>query len=302
VDKKAPPFAGQPSGMRLIAFVGFALAVLVFPATAQEAVTLRADPVAIVDAEINGRQVRLEVDPTFPDVLALSAAAAQRLGVRRLPLLAAEVSIEGGSSMRARVARPRITFDGRAARNFAGIFPAPVSTRADGVIGPGSLPYDVITFELGPAPVSAREIVFPLENPDVWRVRAQVGGETLTVLFDIAHDWSTLNRPAARLFDARGAIPANGDLEQRQLVLGLSTLMQPVTTDLSMQGLSLGPTYARTLSPLLGALEEDAVVVEAEGSGNPPGMTFGRAALRQAGCSTISVDRRSRRLTLRCAG
>ena len=71
--------------------------------------------------------------------------------------------------------------------------------------------------------------------------------------------------------------------------------------DASLEGLALGPTFARTNSPLLGALEEDAIVVEAEGNAPPPGLTLGRAALRDAGCSSISVDRRTRRLTLTCA-
>jgi hypothetical protein len=287
--------------MRLGILAFLAALCLAAPVAAQTSITLDANPSALIDAEINGRAVRLEVDPRFPDMLALSTPAAERLGVRRLPIAAIRVGIDGGGSMRGRVARPRITFGERGARNFAGIFPVPVSTRADGVIGPGSLPYDIVTIRLRPDGAAMREITFPLEDADRWYAQANVGGQNTRLLFDVANDATILNRPLSRELDRAGAIPASGDLVERPLILGLSTLMQPVATELSVSGLSLGPTFARTTAPLLGALEEDAFVVEAEGSDIPPGLTLGRHALLQAGCASISVNRRTRRLTLRCA-
>ena len=274
---------------------------LATPALAQTSTTLDAAPVALIDAEINGRPVRLEVDPRMPDMLALSTPAAERLGVRRLPFAQVQVGIEGGGSMRGRIARPTIRFGARAARNLAGIFPVPVSTRADGVIGPGSLPYDIVTLRLSDDAPTHRDIVLPLENADLWYTQADVGGHPLRVIFDITNEASIFNRPSARMFDREGAIPAAGDLAERPLILGLSTNMQPVTTQLTAHGLALGPTYARTIAPLLGALEEDAVVVEGESETPQPSLTIGRAALTQAGCSSISVNRRARQLTLRCA-
>lgn len=285
-----------------VAFFAF-LAVLcgAGPVAAQTSISLAAEPVAIIDAEINNRPVRLEVDPRMPDMLALSTTAAERLGVRRLPLAAVQVSIEGGGSMRGRLARPRIVFGARAARNFAGVFPVPVTSRADGVIGPGSLPYDEVTLTLRPDAAATRDIVFALDDLDNWRVRASVGGETLQLVFDVANEASVLNRAAVRLFDSRGAIPAAGELAERPLILGLSTLMQPVSTELSVERISLGPTFARTTAPLLGALEEDAFVIEGEATDEAPMLTLGRRALADAECSSIKVNRRTRQLILRCA-
>lgn len=285
--------------LRILALLaGLCLAA---PAAAQTSITLDAAPVAIIEAQINGRRVQLEVDPRMPDMLALSTSAAERLGVRRLPLAVIEVGIDGGGSMRGRIARPNIRFGQRSARNFAGVFRAPVSTRADGVIGPGSLPYDVITIRLGADAPSHRDIVMPLEDADIWTTDAEVGGQSLRLTFDVANEASILNRAAARLFDSRGVIPVAGDLAERPLILGLSTNMQPVTTELTVHGLSLGPTFARTIAPLLGALEADAIVAEGEASDSRPALALGRAALTQAGCSSISVNRRTRQLTLRCA-
>lgn len=273
------------------------------PALAQEAITLDASPVPIVEAEINGQPVRLEVDLRFPRGLALSTAAAERLRVRRIPLASARIGIEGSdATLRGRIARPRLLFNGEeATRAFTGIFPATVSTGADGVVGPGVLPYDVVTIRLGPEPANARDIVFRLEDADDWEVQAQVGGHELRVQFDPGNRASVFNRSAARLFDHSGAIASAGELAQIPLILGLSTMMQPVETALTVEGLALGPAYARTNAPLLGATEDDAVLVSAEADDPPPpSVILGRDAL--AACSSISVDRRARRLTLRCAG
>jgi hypothetical protein len=271
------------------------------PALAQTSITLDAAHVALIDATINNRPVRLEVDPRMPDMLVLSTPAAQRLGVRRLPFAQVRVGVDGGGSMDGRIARPNIRFGERSARNFAGIFAVPVSARADGVIGPGSLPYDIVTLRLSVDAPSHRDIVMPLENPDRWFTQAEIGGHALRLIFDVANEASIFNRTSARMFDRQGAIPAAGELMERPLILGLSTNMQPVTTELTVHGLSLGPTFARTVAPLLGALEDDAIIAEGEASETPPTLTLGRGALMQAGCSSISVNRRTRQLTLRCA-
>ena len=97
------------------------------------------------------------------------------------------------------------------------------------------------------------------------------------------------------------AIVADGELTREPVILGLTTMMQPVRTILTIEGLALGTTLARTRAPLLGALDEDTIVVTApSGNPTPPAVTLGRAAL--SACSSISVNRRARQLTLRCAG
>lgn len=293
--------------MRLGILLLFGVLAFAVPAAAQTSITLNADPVPIVDAEINGRPVRLEVDPRFPRGVALSTAAAERLRVRRVPLLAINVGIEGSdATMRGRLARPRIVFAGGAemdtesTRAFAGIFPAPVSTRADGVIGAAALPYDVVTITLGPEQPNAREIVFPIgEDDDPWSPQVDVGGQNLRIMFGLGDRASVFNRPATRVFDGAGAIRSVGEVATVPFILGLSTLMQPVETTLTMQGLPIAPAYARTNAPLLGAVEEDALVVSGEAREWPASLMLGRAALSR--CSFIRVDRRARRMTLRCA-
>src|SRR5262245_14461741 len=87
-----------------------AAAYFATPALAQTSITLDVAPVAVIDAQINNRPVRLEVDPRMPDLLAISTPAAERLGVRRLPFAQVRASIDGGGSMNGRIARPNIRF------------------------------------------------------------------------------------------------------------------------------------------------------------------------------------------------
>lgn len=288
--------------MRRLFFILSALvASFAGPAWAQDSITLQAAG-PIIDAEINRRPVRLEVDLRFFRALALSTEAAERLRVRRIPFAGARIGIEGSDdTLSGRIARPRVVFEGEEdERAFAAIFGVPVTRRADGVVGPGVLPYNTIIVRLGPDQPGARDIVFPMEHADVWRVNAEVGGETLQVMFDVSAAPTIFNRTASRLFDRPGGLVPVGDVVRLPLILGLETMMQPVDTELTVAGLDLGATYARTNAALLGATEPDAIVSETQARNPPPPIiTLGRDALST--CSSITVDRRARRLTLRCA-
>jgi hypothetical protein len=285
--------------MRLANLIVLTFVLVGTPAAAQSSLTLSADPVPIVEAEINGRRVHLEVDLRLPDVLVLNPEAARRLGVRRVPLSSAEVGLDD-ALIRGRVARPRIVFAGAGAtRSVTGIFNVPASHRADGLIGPGVLPYDVIRIELRAAQSGEREISFSLETADVWEPTARVGNLEVEISFDLANAASTFNRTAAALLDDAGAIVPDGAHSETPMLLGLRAQTQPVRTEITVVGLGLGPVVARTRSPLIGATDEETIVVRAEADVPPPSLWIGREAL--ARCSSISVDRRSRRMSLRCA-
>lgn len=270
-------------------------------AWAQSSITLDAragNP--IVEATINDRPVRFEVDLRLGDHLAVSNAAAERLRLRRVPFVGIRIGVDGSeATIGGRIARPRIEFGGEASRAFAGIFPAPVTSRADGVIGPGVLPHNVITVLLGAEQPDARDIVFRLEDADQWRSAAMVGGHEVAILLNTGVQETVFNRPATRQFDVDGAIPANGELANVNLIIGLYTLMQPVTTSLSVEGLALGPAMARTNAPLMGADEDAEIIVTGNADPPPPSIALGRAALSR--CAYVRVDRRARTMTLRCA-
>lgn len=269
-------------------------------AMAQTTITLDASQgPPIVSAEINDRPVRFEVDLRLPDVLVLNPAAADLLRVQRVPFVAGRVSLDD-ASIRGRIARPRIEFgEAGAGRALTGVFNVPATDRADGVIGPGVLPHRVIRVLLG-GTGAGRTITLPLENADVWETNVTLAGINVEAVFDVLSSRSTFNRSASAELDQIGAIVADGEHADTPMLLGLRALTQPVRTDLTVHGLPLSPAVARTRSPLEGALDQNTIVVTAGEEPTPPRLWIGRSAL--ANCSSISVDRRARTLTLECAG
>lgn len=288
------------AGWALIA----ALCAWVWPsgAAAQTELTLRADPVPIVTVEINGVPVNLEVDTqSAQGVVVINTATARRLGLRPAMLGRMRIGIDGSDTMVVgRVARPSIVFPGGAqVRAVVGIFGVPVSNRADGVIGVDTLPYETVTIVLGDATPAERSIVLTTLNPGSWRTRSQVGGHTYVIGFHLERAATVFNRRASDVLDQAGLLHAEGDIVQGATILGLTTAMQPVRTDVRVEGLALGTTLARIDVPLLGALEEDAVVVTASTApSSSPAIFLGREALSH--CASITSSRSARTLTLRC--
>ena len=276
-----------------------ALSVLAaMPAAAQNAITLQANPVPIVDAELDGKPARLEVHLRFSETLLLNRAAADRLGIRNSMIGRRIVGADGATQLRGRPIRPRILIGGRQSGAMSGVFETPVTTRADGIIGPPALPYDVITIVLGHDHPEARDIVLPVVAGRAWGARAPIGGHEMNVAFDVSQPRSIISRSASRLFDAEGAMTADGPQTQEPIILGLATRVQPVRTELRAFGLAISPAVARTDAPLLGEAGADVVFVESERA-PPLGVTLGREALSR--CSSIRMDKPASTLTLRCA-
>lgn len=287
------------------AFVAAVLALCAWPnrAAAQTELTLRADPVPIVTVQINGVPVTLEVDTqSAQGAVIIDRTTARRLQLRPAVFGRMRVGIDGSDTMiEGRVARPSIRFaDGAEVRAVVGIFDTPVSGRADGVIGVDTLPYETVAIVLGDAASAERSIVLPALAPGTWRTRSQVAGQDYVLGFHLERGATVINRRASDLLDEAGLLQAEGDLVEATTILGLTTATQPVRTDLRIEGLALGTTLARVNTPLLGAIEEGALVVTApEPTTSQPAIFLGREALSR--CSSITSSRSARTLTLRCA-
>jgi hypothetical protein len=272
------------------------------PALAQpSALHLTADPVPIIEATINRRPVRLQVDPRMPDALTLNASAAQRLGVRNLPMVRARIVLDDASLL-TRLARPEVRFaNGRETRAMALIFATDLVEGADGVIGPGALAYDTVTISFGAPRAAARTRRFTLADPDLWFPSfALTPDSNARFDFNLTDSETMLNRPALHALERARLVVAAGELAPRHLIFGMRTSMQPAVIDSSVtfDGLALGPAMARTNAPIIG--DEDTIIVEGEGEGErEPRVSIGRAAL--SACWSISVDRATRQLTLVCA-
>lgn len=287
--------------MQRALIVFFALVCSVGAASAQTAVTLNAEPVPIIEVQINGAPVRLEVDTNAGAYVMMERAVAERLRLRPMLLQRFRVGVDGSDQMlNGRVARSTLRFaNGAETELSVGIFGVPVSSRADGVIGPGALPYDVVTITLSEPQPGETDIVLPLGDPSSWRGRAQVAGEDYVIGMHLERPQTVINRRASRSLDATGLLEESGELVETRAILGLTTAMQPVRTSIKLDGLPLGETLARINSPLLGAVEPDALVVTApQEESSVPALFLGRQALSR--CSSLRADRQASTLTLRC--
>lgn len=286
---KAPSFA-------LVAIV----AALVVPAASAQELVLQATAAAppIVETTVNGQPVRLEVDPRAPDIVVLNPDAATRLKLFDIPLVQVAISVEGGT-IAGKAARPNIRYaNGKTTRANTLHFKQPVTDAADGIIGPGSLPWDAVTLVLDPEAETDKLHVFALKDPDHWFFKTLIApGQEAEVRLDVRRNGALLNRSLTNAL--QGVVRPAGALAETPLILGLSTRTQPVETDaaIALDGMPLKSILARTSAPI--ASPGDNVVVVVGGKPEPPGVIVGRETL--AGCRSARVDRKARTLTLACA-
>lgn len=284
---------------RMIALMALAL-VATSVAHADE-IVLRADA-PIVDVTINGKPARMLVDPMLPDMMALNPDTQARLGVRPLPMVGARAVFDD-SSIRARIARPRIVFaNGGSSRAFAGLFGEKWSDRAgvDGAMGPGVLPYDRVRLILRDG-AGGTVRTHRLPKKEIWTFDATLAGETTIVGFSVMRAETMINRPVAQLMDEQRLLTPLGDVQRRPFFFGLSTTIQMSRTDARVAGLPMGAVIARTEAPLVGSADVDVITVTADAaSPRRRVVTLGRDAL--AACYEMVWDRAAGTLSLRCDG
>jgi hypothetical protein len=138
------------------------LLLLAFAAPPAAAADLRLDAAAgfAIDATINGAPVRLRVDPAGSEHVILNPAAARRLGLGG-SLIGSRAQI-GPVRLSGSSNAVRLGIGGQAERHRLLWMDRPVIDGADGLIGPASLPFDRVTFALGPARPGETATVVPM--------------------------------------------------------------------------------------------------------------------------------------------
>ncbi len=262
-------------------------------------IVLRADS-PIVDVTINGKPARMLVDTFLPDMMVLNPDTQTRLGVRPIPMVGGRAVFDD-ASVRARIARPRIVFaNGKSSRAFTGLFGAKWSETAgvDGAMGPGVLPYDRVRIILRDGDGGTSR-THRLADPENWMFESPLAGAPSRVTFRPLMAESMLNRRAARHLDEQRLLTLNGEVRRRDFFLGLSTTVQPATTEVQIAGYAIGPIIARTDAPLAGSEDVDVVRATAATEDDKPRVvTLGRQALSH--CYEFVWERAAGTLSLRC--
>lgn len=281
-------------------FAALIIGVLAFSAAHADEIVFPAGEPPVVAVTINGKPARLLVDTFLPDMMVLNPETRGRLGVRPIPAVAARAVFDD-ANVRARIARPRIVFaNGKSSRAFAGLFGARWSAMAgvDGAVGPGVLPYDRVRIILRDGSGGAMR-THRLADPEVRTFESTLAGAPARVTFRPLMTESMLNRRAARHLDEQKLLTLAGEVRHQEFFLGLSTTVQPATTDERIGGYAIGSVIARTDAPLAGSEDVDVVRATADADAESPrAVTLGRNAL--AACYEMVWDKAAATLSLRC--
>jgi hypothetical protein len=302
--------------------IGLALALLAArPASATDLVLDHASGFTL-PVEVNGATLRLRVDPAASGLVILNPDAVRR--AKLTPELISGRPGIPGQFVRASYARVGpVSLTGRtrsvAARaagqvfTFRAIwFDRPAIDGADGVISPALLPYDGITFRIGPA--RPGEAAVPLALDFVTELGLYfpypLEGRALPVQFSL---W----KPASIGTAAAGALLARGrsgvwagEPDRRPVSFGILRPVRPmrIGQPLDLGFARVGAFLVRTGDYRGGyALptddgDPDEIVVTAARAAQAARLNLVLGADQFAACSSLRYERAGRRLTLSCLG
>lgn len=297
--------------MPRLALLLIALASMMVPrmATAGD-LTLAADGGFVIAAAVNGRPVRLRVDPAAPGYIVLNPAAVQRIGLTA-SMMRSRTSIGPvvlrGHSKAAQVSVAGATFDNRIVWMDRDIV-----ADADGLVSPAVLPYDHVTFALRAAGDGEQAHVLSLQyarGSGLVHV-LRLGGQDVDVGVSLQRDATMATAAAGALMSAELGGSWAGAAESRPIAFGVMRPVRPLLLGrpLGIGGFQLGRLLVRTSDNPggLGALPQesddpDEIVVTANSRRQRPRyqLTIGEDTL--ARCSGIAWDKAARSLTLTCA-
>jgi hypothetical protein len=292
---------------RLVALL---LALLIAPAAAlAEPLTLDAASHFTIDAQIDGHAVRLRVDPEVSGYVTLNPDAAQRVGLRpsmiRTRMNIGPVRLTGFS----KVAELRI---GATASNRRMVWlERRAVDGADGLIGPADLPYDRVTFRLGPDRPGARSVDVPLafERGFGLSLTAQVGGQAVRVQFSLIQDRTRATAAAGSVIAAAHGGSWAGEVQERLIDFEVRRPVRPMAlaTPWSVGPLALDALLVRTQDNLgteqlpADQSDPDEIVVTAVTGRQRAryNVTIGRDWLDR--CSSLVWDNGARTMAMTCA-
>ena len=271
---------------------------------------------AILAVDVNGNPGRIRVDPAAPGLPILTEAYAGRAGLRAGPFAFAYLVGPARVNGRSAVGRIAVGADAAPRKRRIGWTSRPYAEGADGVIGPGGLPEQVIRFVLRPSLPGERTMTLPLEDEGGlfggWGgmyALIDVGGAPLRIRFN-PHEPRTLATAGAavRIANANdGTISGETTLTHIAFDVSRPVRNMRLGTPLHIGPLTLSELGVRTadFGNASGIREEggdpDEVVVTGERrrNRNRDRLSLGADQLRH--CSSITFDKRAREVRLTCA-
>jgi len=292
-------------------FFVLALVALFFaPPAAAADLTVDAGSNYIIEARINGRPVRLRVDPETSGFVILNPDAVARLGLRG-SWLRAEARI-GPVRLRGETKVARLTVEGVTINRRMAWLPDRAAVEgADGLIGPSALPFDQVNFVMGPARAGEASFTLPMSyKRSVGLYFAlTLGEEMIHLQFSLIKEESMATAAAGAVLAAAFGGRWTGEPRSKLIEYGVTRPVRPFALGRPAEanGLRFSAFLVRTGDDR-GALDlpsepdadpEEIVVNAASRHRALFALTLGLDRMRQ--CSAMIWNNRTRSLTLRCA-
>ncbi len=261
----------------------------------------------VVAATVGGVPGKMRITPWAPAAPTLNPDYAQRIGLRG-GLFGFSVKV-GPVKVRGESGVTRLQFGNASFKRRVVWFERRYDAGADGAVGPGGLPVDLIRFQLKLAGAGERTATLPLVQ-QIFRpamTRVVVGGRTISILFDPQHPrtLATAGAGAALAEALGGQLVGNGDTAE--IAFGVT---RPVRTIRLARPLVVGPLTLESMlvrvadnGSVAGIADADAdpdeIVVTAKSKKDRRDVIIiGRDQL--GGCSSIVFDKKAKAIRLSC--
>lgn len=268
--------------------------------------TVRGD--GVVPATVGGIAGRMRITPWAPAVPTFNPDFASRVGLKGgwfgFAVKVGPVKVGGKSDV------TRLDFGGLAMKRRVVWFDRRYDPGADGAVGPGGVPADIIRFDLRPALPGERTATLPLAQflfqPTYARI--DMAGRPLTILFDPQHARTLATAGAGASIAAAQGGTLVGDVGRAEVAFGID---RPIRTLRLARPLAIGPLSIDAVSVRIadngsvgGIADADAdpdeIVVTAKKKGSRRDVLIvGRDHLNR--CSSIIFDKKAKLIRLTCA-
>ncbi len=303
----------MPKRSRRLAAYGLVPVLAVIPFIAVQAAKPRPGSFVVsgdgvMPARIGGQPGRIRITPWAPPAPILNPDIASRVGLKGgwfgFALKVGPVKVPGKTDV------TKLAFGGFDFKRRVVWFERRYDAGADGAIGPGGVPADVIRFDLRSPQPGERQVVMPMVQslflPTFTRV--MVRGKPLNILFDPQHVRTLATAGAgAQIAAANGGQLTSGQ-GKAEIAFGID---RPVRTLKLAAPLMVGPLRIDSLSvriadggsisgiPDADADPDEIVVTAGKKRSGRDVLIIGREQLDR--CSSITYDKRAKTITLSCA-
>ena len=292
----------------------FAIGMLILPFEAssktEAPLTMWVGPDQLLVGTIRETRLSIRMMTAGPKTLFLNPGTAERLSLRS-GIFSGEGRV---GPVRKRINTAVVTYSvGEVASRRRVLWSdADYAPEADGGIGPGGVPHAVIVFNLRPAAPGEQEFELPMVSaPSSYGAlgtTVSIGGQNLSILFDLTRETSLATAAAAATLSASNGAQLHESADQELIRLGVlrPTRQLNLASPLSVGLLRVTNMRVRIADNSDGSMITDGdadvseIVVTAQKSRQKPlySISLGRDAL--SGCSSMIFDKPRRIIRLRC--